>query len=168
MAADVTIPINKEVTLNKTMKLNIVQVTITDLSMTGKYTEDPENSKWPKLVYNYENIGQIASTGWFEMAFIDENGKRYRAEDITMDLIGPGKTSSERFVEVAVPGDIKVTGFVIYKGVSDTVLAEFEIPYGSQVTPTPAAEPNNKSICPSLLILPLLVVGSIFMARSKK
>jgi hypothetical protein len=167
LAADVTIPINKYHVLNKTMRLNIINVFITEKAWAGTFTDDVENTSWPKLVYTYENIGKVPDWGRFHMAFIDENGKVYPKEDFTKDPIYPGNSSSVRFLEAAVPKGVKVTRFVIYKGNTTIIDAEYEIPYAQAATPTPVPEDGPKRTCLIFLIMPLLVIGTIFISKRK-
>lgn len=152
MADDVTIPVNKDYRMGD-MIIHFSQVVITDRPYTGVITADPEEHKYPKIMFTYENKGDVASTGFFNMSFEDDRGNTYNTEDITMDLIQPGATSSVRFLEVAVPEDVTITKFIIYEG-----FKKFEYPLVCETPTTPAATGdgnNGNGLCGIALILPL-------------
>jgi hypothetical protein len=168
LAADVTIPINKDYKDGSGMVVHLLQVSITDRGMGNVYSPDPENTVWPKLVFSYENKGAAPMNGNLEVAFFDDKGNQYPAKgritDITMSPIQPGNTSDVRFVEAAVvPKDTKITSFKIYTGTAATT---YDLPYGSAVTVTPTATPGqgNKG-CAIAVILPLLAAGIFFVGK---
>lgn len=177
LAADVTIPINKDVREGD-MVVHILQVSITDQTMGNVYSPDPSNTVWPKLVFTYENKGKVPLNGNFEVAFYDDSGNQYpdkkHITDITMDPIQPGATSGARFVEAAVvPKNTKVTSFKVFVGGQATT---FEIPYESASTTAPTSTGGQstgqstagKGLCAMALVLPVLAVGIFLAGRIRR
>ncbi|MGE5556963.1 MAG: hypothetical protein ACM3QV_00365 [Caulobacteraceae bacterium] len=167
IAEDLTIPIDEEYLRADNMKVHFSKVTITDRLEGQAFTSDPEHSKFPKLYFTYENLGNVANNGHLSMAFVDDKGNVYRVNDVTMDPIQPGKTSDRvRFLEVAVPKNVTITKFVIYEG---SLVTEYPIKYKGETTPIPGNNnpAGSKAICCLSSLLPLLVVGTAFKAARK-
>lgn len=175
LATDMTIPIGKDYTSvyqNGEMVVHVIQVSITDKYMGNTYSADPDNTIWPKVVFQYENTGTSPLTGNFYIAFTDANGNLYLDKnkkpytDITMNEIQPGQKSDVRFLEAAVPKDVKVTQVVIYdEGLKERM--RIDIPYGQAVTPT-STPGSSPSICALPAVLPFLVIGALFLGRTKR
>jgi hypothetical protein len=174
LAADMTIPINKDFREGD-MVVHLLQVSITDSSTGNVYSPDPANTVWPKLVFTYENMGNVPINGNLEIAFFDENGKQYpegkRITDITMSPIGPGNASEVRFLEAAVvPKGTKITHFKIYwEGKATT----FTIPYPDTATATaiPAAtagQSTSSGPCAIAVMLPILAIGVFLGGKIKR
>lgn len=87
--------------------------------------------------------------------------------DITMDPIGPGKTSDERFVEAAAPRGTKITQVILYNDAQQEAMV-VDLPYDNPASMTVSPEPDGgSSLCPSLL-LPLLLLGAAAAHKMKR
>jgi MYXO-CTERM domain-containing protein len=175
MAEDVTIPINKDYKSGD-MIVHITKVTITDKYEGNTYSADPDNTIWPKVWFSYENKGTTPVNGNLYVGFADDKGIMYwdaknnrSMVDITMYPIQPGQTSDERFLEVAAPKGTKITQLIIFGPYQKTDMV-IDLTGGSTATATTAAtgQDGAPSICPSLLLLPLLVLGMAAALRIKR
>src|SRR5208337_4805834 len=164
LAADVTIPINKDYTSSNGMVIHFDKVVISANYHGNTYSPDPANTTWYDLYFTYENTGSTAQNGQLEVSFYDDNGNKYpdgeNISDITMSPLQPGTTSDLRFVEAAViPKNANIVGFQVYDNFQTI---RFSIPGGQTSTSTSAATASPSSgnaFCLSAL-LPLLVVGA--------
>jgi hypothetical protein len=174
MAADVTIPINKDYKYGD-MVVHITKAEITDRYKGNTYSADPENSIWPKVWFKYENKGTVAVNGNLYVAFMDDKGNVYWDSrnnkpifDATMDTVAPGSTSEERFVEAAAPKGTKITKVILYnyEGKQDAVI---DISTGSTSTAATAGPTTNGgSICGLSLLLPLIIIGTAAALKIKR
>jgi hypothetical protein len=174
MAADVTIPINKDYKYGD-MVVHITKAEITDRYKGNTYSADPENSIWPKVWFKYENKGTVALNGNLYVAFMDDKGNVYWDSrknkpifDATMDTVAPGSTSEERFVEAAAPKGTKITKVILYnyEGKQDAVI---DISTGSTSTAATARPTTNGgSVCGLSLLLPLIIIGTAAALKIKR
>jgi hypothetical protein len=170
-ATDVSIPINKDYKYGD-MVIHLISVNITDYPMGNVYSPDPDNTTWPRLVFQYENTGTEAINGNLQVAFFDDQGNQYPANkkivDITMDQVQPGKKSDVRFVEAAViPRNTKITSFKVYEDFKTT---SYNISYdspgiGTQPATTSAKATPSVSIMTALFIFTM--IGTLIMNRMR-
>jgi len=171
-ATDVTIPINKDYKYGD-MVIHLISVNITDYPMGNVYSPDPDNTTWPKLVFQYENTGTVAINGNLQIAFFDAQGNQYPSDkkivDITMDPVQPGQKSDVRFVEAAViPRATKITSFKVYEDFKTTV---YNINYDQAITPVPTSSSTTAGTSPACclaFLIPLLIVGVIVAGKLKR
>ncbi len=173
MAADVTIPVNKDYTSDTHMVIHLIAVNITSYTMGNEFTQyGKDNTIWPKLLFSYTNKGSSADTGHLYIKFHDDQGNTYSKTDVTMNMILPGQTSEMRFLEVPVQKDRKIKGFEIVEGFNSTY---YPIEYQAASTTTPGQGipiisnlPITQNCCCASLLLPLLAIGAVFIARRKQ
>lgn len=172
LAADVTIPVNKDYTSDTNMVIHLIAVNITPYTMGNEFTQyGADNTIWPKLLYTYTNNGKSADYGHLSIKFKDDQGNLYERSDVSMNMIQPGSTSEMRFLEVPVQKDRKIAGFEIIEGFKTTY---YPIEYQTTSTTTPGQSipiisnlPLSNLCCTSLL-LPLLAIGAIFVGRKRR
>jgi hypothetical protein len=172
MAADVTIPMNKDYKADNNMVVHLIAVNITDYTMGNEFTPyGKDNTIWPKLMFTYTNTGSTADTGHLLVLFHDDQGNVYNRTDVTMNLIQPGQTSEMRFLEVPVQKDRKVTEVEIVEGFRSTSYA-IQYPAQSSTTPVIPGISNlpdvTKGCCLAPLLLPLLAIGAVFVSKYRR
>ena len=123
-------------------------------------------------MFSYTNKGSGADTGHLYIKLKDDQGNLYNSTDVTMNLIEQGQTSEMRFLEVPMQKDRKVAGFEIIEGFNVTY---YPIEYQTLATTTPTQDipvisglPISKACCCAPLLLPLLVLGVVFVGRKKR
>lgn len=170
LAADVTIPINKDYTSSNGMVVHFDKVVISDNYHGNTYSSDPANTTWYDLYFTYENKGDTAQNGNLEVSFYDNKGNKYpegtNITDITMNMIQPGATSDQRFVEAAViPKNTNIVGFQVFDNFQSTM---FSINGGQTSASTASTNPSTgNTFCLSAL-LPLLIVGAVALGKIKR
>jgi hypothetical protein len=171
MAADVTIPVNKDYTSDTNMVIHLIAVNITSYTMGNEFTKyGADNTIWPKILFTYTNKGNSADYGHLLIKFKDDQGNLYERTDVSMNMIQPGATSEMRFLEVPVQKDRKIAGFEIDEGFKTTY---YPIEYQTTSTTTPGqgipiiSNLPLSNLCCTSLLLPLLAIGAIFVNKKK-
>ena len=175
MAADVTIPMNKDYTSqygNSSMVIHLIAVNITDYTMGNEFTPyGADGTIWPKLLFTYKNTANTPNYGHLEIKFVDDQGNTYARTDDTMNHLQPGQTSEMRFLEAAVPKDRKIVSVQIKEGFDTTT---FPLTYNPGTSssnnnnPIASSLPFEQGCCLGPLLLPLVAVGALFVARKKQ
>jgi hypothetical protein len=166
----VTIPLDKRIEVSPGMFAHLIQVTISDTTYGASYAPDPSKVIFPVLVYTYENRGTVAQNGHLHVRFVDDQGNSYEGSDAgTMDPVRPGNSSSTRLIEVNIPKDRRVTELHVVMGFEDqTILLNYPDMPTPTATPVPAgsasASPKG-NFCISTVLLPLLIVGALWIGK---
>lgn len=159
-----TIPLHRYVNLSTNLTIHTIQVTISDVTYGGAYSEDPINTTWPVLVFQYENYGVQQVAGRLHVQFVDNASTIYDKKDVyTGGPIYPGKQSPPQTLEIALPKGRTLTGLIVideWTGKQVLIPIEYPAEYAPSAIPTPApvivvvVDDNLRN----LLIIPLILV----------
>jgi hypothetical protein len=119
----------------KNIIVHLIELNISDTPMGNVYAPDFPNTKWVRLVYTFENLGDTPDKGFIRPTFIDTEGNPYQNFDYTGENVLPHTTAGPFFVEIPVPQHVTLTKIIFVEGFNQH---EFDIP---QVTTTPTPGP---------------------------
>ncbi len=157
-----SIPIDKYVNLSSNLTIHVIQVTISNLTYSMAYTpDDPGNTIWPILVYQYENFGDMQVAGRLHAQFVDNASTVYDKSDVyNGGLIYPGKNTSTQILEIAMPkGRVLKEVAIIDEWTGDRTAIPIVYPsQASSPTPTPAPQMFVDDNLRNLLIIPIILV----------
>ncbi|MCD1295748.1 hypothetical protein CUJ83_12135 [Methanocella sp. CWC-04] len=164
--ADENIVLNQEYLRKGTnIKVNLIEVDISEKQLGSKTSPYPlEETKWVRLVYTYENLGDKSEKGYLNIKFLDTDNNEYPMGEVeyTGRDVAPHSFSEVRFIEIPVPKDAVIDRFVIIQGFDETT---YNIPQTEKPTPTPAitATPGPTQEPPKTCMpfLPFMIAGSV-------
>ena len=162
------IPLNRQIPIAADMDVNLEQVTISDTTYGGSYAPDMSAVWFAELIYEYDNHGPAPETGHLHVTFIDDQGQSHEVRDEgTFYQVPPNGTSGYRFLEINFPKGRKLVQLNVILGF-DTVTIPLNYPGTSTPTPTSGATPAGSpagGICAGAVLLPLALVGSVWIGR---
>lgn len=172
--ADDTINIDQEHMIsNSKVKVHLKYITISDRPMGGTVPPgDPKLFNWAVLVHQFENTGDAVGKGYVKVTFYDNKGNNYTTLAKPPTDVPPHSFSDIRYFEVPIPKGTVLTKFTLTEGFDEY---EFQLKGTSTATPTmmtatPTANPTQKptGLCLPMALLPLLLIGGVFVYRQKK
>jgi hypothetical protein len=166
--ADQEIQLNDQYQMaGKNIIVHLYLINISDNPMGNIYAPDYPNTKWVRLVYGFENLGDTREKGFIQPTFIDSEGSRYQNFDYTGENVLPHTTAGPFFVEIPVPKTVTLAKVIFVEGFNQY---EFDIPrVATTPTPEPSATPGpNASATPGgfnwrdcLPLIPFAMAGGI-------
>ena len=177
------IPLGKSVTFSNNLTVDLIQVTMSNITYGGAYSPDPANTIWPVLVFQYENHGKAQVACRFHVRIVDNTSKvpagwTYDKTDETVyTSLLPGQNTSTVTLEFAMPKGRILTNLSIIDDGLHQEIANIPIVYPTPTPlPTPVPVPGifdegNGDNLRNLMLIPILLglVGLIgwFMARRR-
>lgn len=171
---DVTIPLDRYVNLSNGLTVQLIQITISNVTYGGANALDP-NSVFPILIIKYHNFGNYRAPGRLHVQFRDNASTVYDKKDYTIiEPIFPNSVHAPVMIEVAMPKSRKLTNLTVIDDDIHKTIEDIPIVY-----PTPTPTPGPASVPPeeiqgddlrNLLIIPILlgIVGLVGWYIAKK
>ncbi len=123
----------------KNIIVHALVINISDSPMGNIYAPDYPNTKWVRLVYTFENFGDVKDKGFIQPIFIDTEGNQYQNFDYTGENVLPHTTAGPFFVEIPAPKTVTLSKLIFVEG---SLQHEFEIPQAATTpSPSPSATP---------------------------
>lgn len=169
--ADQYIPIDEQFTISdRSIVVYLQGMNLASEELSNiHYDVDPSTVYWVRLLYQFENTGDIRDEGFVTPVLIDSNGNQYRFKENepTTQWVKPHFRTGTFFLEIPVQKNATLTEIVFKDGTIDhsfKLTSSTVTPAPGTPTPSGTPAPGGASWHDCIPLIPFGMIGGIAAA----